>query len=193
MSTPLLALTAVVIALVMLVAALLDLRSRRIPNWLTVPFLFVGFAFQIVWQGWEGLTFALVGFATGFGVLFVLWLIGGGGGGDVKLMAALGAWLGPKLILITFLLSAVLVLLAAVATWVVRGAGTLAARPDEPRKKRPRQRVPYAVPLALATWLVLGCIAYSSQAVKLRTGASPGQPDGYPSSADGALQLGKGD
>jgi len=73
------------------VAAVSDLRTRRLPNWLTVPAFAAGLLAHTVVNGFAGLGFALLGFATGFGLLLVLWLIGGGGGGDVKLMGALGA------------------------------------------------------------------------------------------------------
>ena len=72
-------------------AFLCDLKTRRIPNWLTVISLVLALAFHLTTGGWPGLLAALGGFAVGFGILLVLWLIGGGGGGDVILMGALGA------------------------------------------------------------------------------------------------------
>lgn len=104
-------------------AVLSDLRTRRIPNWLTVPSLALALVAHgvhglmapgcyglLVHGGFarlDGLVFSLLGFAAGFGVLFLLLLVGGGGGGDVKMMAALGAWLGWELTLAVFLGSAV--------------------------------------------------------------------------------------
>ena len=96
----------VIIGCITLVAAVIDVRTRRIPNWFTVPVLAGGLIFHTVTGGWGGLLTALGGFVTGFGILLVLWLMGGGGGGDVKLMGAVGAWLGAWLTLIVFLLSA---------------------------------------------------------------------------------------
>ena len=74
------------------VALLIDVKTKKIPNKLTVPVFAVGLLFQIA-VGF-GLLFALGGFAVGFGLMLVLWLIGGSGGGDVKFMGALGVWLG---------------------------------------------------------------------------------------------------
>ena len=61
-------------------AAAWDLREKRIPNKLTLPVFFAGWIYQIAFHGWAGILDGLAGFAIGFGVLFVLWFIGGGGG-----------------------------------------------------------------------------------------------------------------
>ncbi len=159
------------------VAAVSDLRTRRLPNWLTVPAFAAAVLAHTAVNGLGGLGFALMGFATGFGILLVLWLIGGGGGGDVKLMGALGAWLGSSLTVAVFLSSTVL---AAVATAVILLAGTFSrgyrqvhrryirpgakGRPagnkhsgEDARREAQMQRrvMPYAVPVALGTWAVL--------------------------------------
>ena len=77
-----------------LVAALIDVRRRRIPNWLTGPLLLGG----IVWSIWmaraTGLGDSLLGALIAGGPFIVVWLIGGGGAGDAKMMLGLGAWLG---------------------------------------------------------------------------------------------------
>ena len=89
-------------------AAGFDLRTKKLPNRLTVPALVAAFVFHGATSGSSGQLTALAGFATGFGILLVLWIVGGGGGGDVKLMGALGAWLGPQGTLAVFLISAAL-------------------------------------------------------------------------------------
>ncbi|QGP93384.1 Type IV leader peptidase family protein [Neomoorella glycerini] len=68
-----------------------DFLSMRVPNRLTVPLIFIGLAYR-AWAGdfWGGLSGALVWFIAGA----VLVSTGGMGGGDVKLMAAIGAWAG---------------------------------------------------------------------------------------------------
>ncbi len=158
-------------------AAISDLRTRRLPNWLTVPAFAAGVLMHTVVNGVSGLGFALLGFATGFGILLVLWLIGGGGGGDVKLMGALGAWLGVSLTLGVFIVSSVVAAVATAALLLAgmlsRGYGSVHRRyrasgsagrskskdpaGQDARRLRPKQRglVPYAVPVALGTWLVL--------------------------------------
>lgn len=156
-----------------LVALVCDLRTRRLPNWLTVPGLAAGLGYHFVTGGWHGLLLSIAGFATGFSILLVLWLMGGSGAGDVKLMGALGAWLGALMTVYVFVASVVFVGVLAMGTMMVqtfrRGFGYVQRRYLRPssesraraREKRrtgsPRRRgvLPYGVPVALATWVVL--------------------------------------
>ena len=82
-----------------LCAALLDWRSRRIPNWLTVPGLLSGIAVNTVLNGWHGVLFSLEGAALALALLLPLVLLRALGAGDWKLMGAVGAFLGPILFL----------------------------------------------------------------------------------------------
>ena len=72
-----------------------DVRSRRIPNWLTFGAAFAGAVYQLAANGFAGLGDGVLGWIVGAAFLFVPFALGGIGAGDVKLMAALGAWLGP--------------------------------------------------------------------------------------------------
>ncbi len=157
------------------VAAVTDLRSRRIPNRLTLPAFGLGIVYQITFHpGGDtvlgSLADAAAGFGIGFGTLFVLWLIGGGGGGDAKLMGALSIWLGWRMTIAVLVLSTVFVIVGTIAMifWSVigkrfgitrakfsaaaasskRGTGTIADRQQ-------RRIMTYAFPVALATWAVL--------------------------------------
>jgi prepilin peptidase CpaA len=80
-------------------AALLDWRSRRIPNWLTVPGFVSGVTLHVMLNGWQGLRFALAGGALALILLLPLVLLRALGAGDWKLMGAVGAFLGWKLFL----------------------------------------------------------------------------------------------
>jgi prepilin peptidase CpaA len=80
-------------------AALLDWRSRRIPNWLTVPGLLLGVAVHTVLSGWHGTLFALGGAGLALILLLAPVLTRVLGAGDWKLMGAVGAFLGPVLVL----------------------------------------------------------------------------------------------
>jgi prepilin peptidase CpaA len=76
-------------------ACVTDLRSRRIPNVLTFGAAAVAVLFHTFAPGGAGLGFAAAGWLVGALIMFVPFALGGLGGGDVKLLAALGAWLGP--------------------------------------------------------------------------------------------------
>jgi len=76
-------------------ACVTDLHSRRIPNWLTFGAAAAAFTFHFADAGQAGAQQAAAGWATGLFLFMPLFLLGGMGAGDVKLLAALGAWLGP--------------------------------------------------------------------------------------------------
>jgi prepilin peptidase CpaA len=82
--------------------ALEDLKTRRLPNYLTLGTALAGLAFQVAMHGWPGLVAGLQGLALGFGLLIIPYALGGMGAGDVKALAALGAWLGPIQIFVLF-------------------------------------------------------------------------------------------
>lgn len=77
-------------------AAILDLRTRRIPNMLTLPFLAAGLIWAGSQNGMQGLGEAVAAGAVLATPFVLLFLFAGGGAGDAKLMAAIGAWLGLK-------------------------------------------------------------------------------------------------
>lgn len=144
-----------VVILFTVTAAIIDYFERRVPNWLTVTTSLCSFTYYWLAAGWPGLAFSLTGFATGFGLLLALWLIGGGGGGDVKLMAATGSLFGAKLTLVIFFTSALLavagVTALAMAKLATRGAKSL----DKKQRNESSRVIPYALPAAGAAWLVL--------------------------------------
>jgi prepilin peptidase CpaA len=80
--------------LLSLAVAWMDLRTRRIPNYLTLGGAAAGLGYQLGYHGWPGLADSLAGLVLGLALLLFPYLKGGMGGGDVKALAALGAWLG---------------------------------------------------------------------------------------------------
>ena len=82
--------------LLSVVMAVGDWRTRRIPNYLTFGGALAGVVFQTAVLGWPGLAQAILGLLLGLGLLLLPYVLGGMGAGDVKALAALGAWLGPK-------------------------------------------------------------------------------------------------
>jgi prepilin peptidase CpaA len=91
--------------IVVAVATFTDLRSRRIPNWLVLPFLVIGIAVSAWFYGWGGVGHSLAGIALGGFLFGVLSLMGGMGMGDVKLCAAIGAWIWPQQLIIALVLT----------------------------------------------------------------------------------------
>ena len=79
---------------VLVVATFTDLRSRRIPNWLVLPFMLAGLVVPAWLSGWHGFWQSLEGFGLGALVYGILSWIGGMGMGDVKFLAAMCSFLG---------------------------------------------------------------------------------------------------
>ncbi len=143
-------------ALLLLVgwAAWRDLRSRRIPNSLTLPALLIGIVGHGLADGLPGAGSALAGAAVGGVVLGLFYLLGGMGAGDVKLMAAVGALLGWPLavaaLLCTAIAGGVLALVWVICRWLASGRRT--ARGGASLRKI---RLPYGVAIAAGTlWII---------------------------------------
>jgi prepilin peptidase CpaA len=105
--------TKVLLLLLVLPAAVFDYRQRRIPNWLVLAGLLAGTAMNTFLtydnpSATTGLLYSLEGLGLAFIVYFPLYLLRGMGAGDVKLMAAVGAIVGPVLWLWIFFFTAVL-------------------------------------------------------------------------------------
>ncbi|HUJ33034.1 MAG TPA: A24 family peptidase [Candidatus Acidoferrum sp.] len=85
------------------VAGFLDWRARKIPNWLTVPALLLGLGTNLTLWGATGAFRSLEGAGVALMLLLPVVLLRGLGGGDWKLMGALGSWLGPRQVVIVLL------------------------------------------------------------------------------------------
>ena len=106
MVTPILPPLALVLAALVVLAAFCDLRERRIPNWLTLSGLLVGFGVNCLLLGWSGCKRSAAGTCLAFVVYLLFYISRAMGAGDVKLMAAVGAFVGPGNWLIIFLITA---------------------------------------------------------------------------------------
>lgn len=112
----------VTLSLIAVVAAFTDLKWRRIPNWLTLAAVPAGIIAQTVYGDgfWRGLGGALGGLL----LLLPLFLVGAGGAGDVKLFAAVGAFVGIGNLIAVFVLVTVIGGIAAVVVAIRAGALT---------------------------------------------------------------------
>ena len=102
------------------IATFTDLRSRKIPNWLVYPFIVVGFCVSGWTGGLHGLGQSLGGFAVGAVLFGVLAVMGGMGMGDVKLLAGIGAWIGPSQLIVALVLTGIVGGVMAIC-WAIAG------------------------------------------------------------------------
>src|SRR5436309_3229359 len=85
--------SAAILTALVLAVSIFDLRERRIPNFLVLPAACIGLGLNL-YGGWDGLLFSAQGLAVGLTLLFVPYLLGAMGAGDVKFLAAIGAFVG---------------------------------------------------------------------------------------------------
>jgi len=122
-------------------AAWNDFRTRRIPNWITVPGALCGFALQVWYGGLPGAVRSIEGAALGVGLVLLLFIARGMGAGDVKLFGAVGALAGPQTLVLIFVISGLLGGIAAAAFVIATGKW--------------QAKMPYAPVIALGTLLLL--------------------------------------
>ncbi len=97
----------VVIAIGMTVASVVDLRTRRIPNELTATLAGIGVGLAATGVSGVSLWASMLGFGIGLALMMPGHVLGATGAGDVKLMAAFGAIVGPNLVITAFLFTAI--------------------------------------------------------------------------------------
>jgi len=91
----------------------MDWRTRRIPNWLTVPGALAGLTANVILRGWHGAVLSLEGAGLALGLLLPLVLLRGLGAGDWKLMGAMGAVMGWQAMLSVLFVAALITTVAA--------------------------------------------------------------------------------
>ena len=111
-----------VILIVLIGTALFfDLTRKRIPNFLTFPAILWGLGYFTITDGLSGLWFSLLGLLVGLAIFFIPFAMGGMGGGDVKLMAAVGALQGWQFVFTVGLLTALAGGVMALAYLLISG------------------------------------------------------------------------
>lgn len=108
------------LSIVLVVAAVIDGWKLKVPNWLTFPLIFAGWAYSASVGGWSGFGDSVIGTVVGLGLLLPAYAVGGMGAGDVKLLAGVGAWVGATVTFYAFCVSAVVGGIIAVAMVLYR-------------------------------------------------------------------------
>jgi prepilin peptidase CpaA len=143
--------------LVGLAAMIDDLARRQIANWIPLAALAAGFGWQMGQSGLRGLLYAGIGTVAGFAVFLIFYLLGGMGGGDVKLMAGFGALLGFHRLVEAALWTAGLGGLIAMGFLGVRAVRRALGWTTSSTAKegQDQESIPYAPAIALGVWLSL--------------------------------------
>jgi prepilin peptidase CpaA len=92
--------------LVASVGAISDVRKARIPNWLTYSSLVAALVLRSTLMGWPGFKSGALGMLAAGGIFLILFVVGAMGGGDMKLMASIGAWVGSDQVATILLVAA---------------------------------------------------------------------------------------
>ncbi len=159
-----------VVTITLIVAAVIDGKQLKVPNWITYPMILSGWVYSTAFFGWEGLGWSLLGTVVGLALLLPPYAIGGMGAGDVKLLAGVGAWVWTGVTVEAYCVSAILGGIIAVAmvwyrrVWTkhhnqffaiineiatVRNPEQLATIAAE---RKPRMMLlPYGIPIAIGT------------------------------------------
>ncbi len=161
-----------------IVAAYIDGKELRVPNKLTFPMIIAGWVWSSIHYGMEGdgwylgLAWSLAGTAVGAATLLPAYSVGGMGAGDVKMMAAIGAWVHCTITFYAFCVSAIVGAILAVAMVLIAGEGrkhfnqfffivneiSTIKNPETlseiAAERKPSMRLlPYGIPLAIGTVL----------------------------------------
>jgi prepilin peptidase CpaA len=156
-----------------IIACITDIRGQKIPNWLTFPAALAGIIYCTAVSGMQGLVNSAAGLGLGLALLLPFYAFGGMGAGDVKLMGAIGALIGPKAVFSAFLCTALVGGVYAITLLAVYGyvgqtfsrygimLKTLCSTGNfayiQPTEKEKRPLLCYGVAIALGTFLSLIC------------------------------------
>ncbi len=163
--------------LVALFGAVTDFRSARLPNRLTYSAIIAALVLRTALTGWTGLKSGLIGIGIAGGLFCVLYIVGAMGGGDMKMMAAIGAWVGRTHVLTVLIAIAlaggVLALVSiifnknliqtvrnAVRLVLFRFTAGLEPHPEMNVQAPGSRRVPFGVAIAMGTLFCAANIAW---------------------------------
>lgn len=107
-----------ILLLGVIAAGITDVRSSRVPNFITFTLALCGLGFHAISDSGAGILFSVEGLGLGLALLLGFYMYGGMGAGDVKLLAAVGAIVGPFNVFVGFLIASLLGGLYAVAVMI---------------------------------------------------------------------------
>ncbi|WP_158737990.1 prepilin peptidase [Alteribacillus sp. YIM 98480] len=110
----------ILLLIILLICVVTDVKSRKIYNTVIYPGIILAFVFHAVNSGWDGFLHSFLGFLIGLGLLFIPYLMGGMGAGDVKLLALVGALKGGAFVFQTFIYMALVGAVMALAIILMR-------------------------------------------------------------------------
>jgi prepilin peptidase CpaA len=161
------------VTVTLIVAAVIDGKQLKVPNWLTFPMIVSGWAYSLLlspYAGWEGLAYSLIGTVVGLLLLLPAYAIGGMGAGDVKLNAGIGAWVWGTTTFYAFAVSAVVGGIIAIGMvvlqkkwdkhhgqfWMIWNEILTVKNPEKlaeiAAERKPRMMLlPYGIPMAIGT------------------------------------------
>jgi prepilin peptidase CpaA len=155
-------------------ASWIDYKEKRVPNYLNVIIILSGLLVQLLFKGGWGVLSGVEGLALGFALLIVPWAMYMMGAGDVKLLAGMGAWLGPEMVLWTFMIGAIiggvasLIMIASQHRWAgamdnfqtaalkCTSAKLAFSKVGEVKSLASKQLIPYGMPLTGGALIVMG-------------------------------------
>jgi prepilin peptidase CpaA len=136
-----------------LAASVEDLWRRKVSNAIALSAFVSGVIAQGLLFGIEGVWNALLGSLIGFAVFLIFFLLGGMGGGDIKLMGGFGAILGPQLIWVAAMMTALIGGLMALVYLLVRKLRPTTQAAGGPATPLRKEAIPYAPAIALGALL----------------------------------------
>jgi prepilin peptidase CpaA len=158
------------VSIVLVVAAVIDGRKLKVPNWITWPLVLSGWIAGAILFGWAGLGWSVAGTLVGLGLLLPAYAIGGMGAGDVKLLAGVGAWIGITDTFWAFVVSVIVGAVISIAMvlyrrdwskhqnqlWVILTEILVIRNPTElsaiaADRKKSMLLLPYGIPIAIGT------------------------------------------
>lgn len=165
------------LSVILVFAGIIDFRKQKIPNYLTFPTVLTALIYHFYLNGMNGLLFSILGMFTGIALLIIPYIMGGMGAGDVKLLAAIGSFIGFKSVFFVFLFTAIFGGIYAILAliWhekslknflkkafhtVLSVVLTKRYKPEPENKEKIKPRLCYGIAIALGGFLYMGLTMY---------------------------------